>query len=160
MIYCYKKLRELRLTHIFFLHYSVSLLIGGASIAGLFLLGRGLQFFSIVVLCYMYTQPAIFMLRRMDIYEVKHELKYGDYNAYDKVDIALEISILKPGIDKDFVCNVGSSICTFLLLCVSSDFIITLNSPIIGLFSTMLCAPSIDVWLTTIRELKTERENV
>ena len=39
MIYCFKKLRELRLTHIFFLHYSISLLIGGAAIAGLILLG-------------------------------------------------------------------------------------------------------------------------
>ena len=39
MIYCFKKLRELRLTHVFFLHYSISLLIGGAAIAGLILLG-------------------------------------------------------------------------------------------------------------------------
>ncbi len=54
MIYCFKKLRELRLTHIFFLHYSISLLIGGAAIAGLILLGGGLQFYSVVVLCIMY----------------------------------------------------------------------------------------------------------
>ena len=86
MIYCFKKLRELRLTHVFFLHYSISLLIGGAAIAGLILLGGGLQFYSVVVLCIMYTQPTFFILRRIKMYEVKHELKYGNYSVSEKFE--------------------------------------------------------------------------
>ena len=89
MIYCFKKLRELRLTHIFFLHYSISLLIGGAAIAGLILLGGGLQFYSVVVLCIMYTQPTFFILRRIKMYEVKHELKYGNYSVSEKFGLAI-----------------------------------------------------------------------
>lgn len=111
MIYCYKKLRELRLTHIFFLHYSISLVIGGAAIAGLFMLGGGLQFYSVVVLCIMYTQPTFFILRRIKMYEVRQELKNGDYSMPEKFELAIQASIMKPGIDKDFIVNV---IVTFL----------------------------------------------
>jgi len=106
MIYCFKKLRELRLTHIFFLHYSISLFIGGAAIAGLILLGGGLQFYSVVVLCIMYTQPTFFILRRIKMYEVKHELKYGNYSVSEKFGLAIQSSIVKPSIDKDFIINV------------------------------------------------------
>lgn len=111
MIYCYKKLRELLLTHIFFLHYSISLVIGGAAIAGLFMLGGGLQFYSVVVLCIMYTQPTFFILRRIKMYEVRQELKNGDYSMPEKFELAIQASIMKPGIDKDFIVNV---IVTFL----------------------------------------------
>lgn len=92
MIYCFKKLRELRLTHIFFLHYSISLLTGGAAIAGLILLGGVLQFYSVVgINVIMYTQPTFFILRRIKMYEVKHELKYGNYSVSEKSDLLFNL---------------------------------------------------------------------
>lgn len=105
MTYCFKKLRELRLTHIFFLHYSISLIIGGAAIAGLILLGGGLQFYSFEVLCIMYTQPTFFILRRIKMYEARQELKNGDYTLAERCELAIQASIMKPGIDTDFIVN-------------------------------------------------------
>lgn len=106
MIYCFKKMRELRLTHIFFLHCSISLIIGGAVIVGLFLLGGGLQFYSVVVLCIMYTQPTFFILRNMKMYEIKQELKYGEFTPDERIELAIQASIMKPEIDIDFIVNI------------------------------------------------------
>lgn len=116
MIYCFKKLHELRLTHIFFLHYSISLIIGGLAIAGLFLLGGGLQFYSVVVLCIMYTQPTFFILRRIKMYEVRQELKNGDYTMSERCGLAIQASVMKPGIDTDFIVN------AFVILLLSVCF--------------------------------------
>ena len=114
MIYCFKKLRELKLTHIFFLHYAISLIVGGAAIAGLFVLGGGLQFYSVVVLCYMYSEPAILMLRRMDTYRVKAELRNDDLLLDEKIEIALEASVFSPTPDLFCVINIVLIIIGFL----------------------------------------------
>lgn len=117
MIYCFKKLRELKLTHIFFLHYAISLIVGGAAIAGLFVLGGGLQFYSVVVLCMMYTQPTFIILRRIKMYEVRHELRNEEYTSGEKLSLAVQASILKPSIDKAFIVNAivifSFSVCFF-----------------------------------------------
>lgn len=117
MKYCFKKLRELKLTHIFFLHYSISLIVGGAAIAGLFVLGGGLQFYSIVVLCMMYTQPTFIILRRIKMYEVRRELRNEEYTSGDKLSLAVQASMLKPSIDKAFIVNAivifSFSVCFF-----------------------------------------------
>lgn len=40
------------------------------------------------------------------MYEVKHELKYGNYSVSEKFGLAIQSSIVKPSIDKDFIINV------------------------------------------------------
>ena len=40
------------------------------------------------------------------MYEVKHELKYGNYSVSEKFELAIQSSIVKPSIDKDFIINV------------------------------------------------------
>lgn len=128
MIYCYKKLRELRLTHIFFLHYSISLIIGGAVIAGLFLFGGGLQIFAIVVLLHMYFQPAIIMLRRMNVYKIRSELQYGSYTCEEKLDIVSQSLFLKPIPDKVFFCNFIIILISCILFFVGNNYLIFLES--------------------------------
>mgnify|MGYP000513857732 CR=1 FL=1 len=149
MIYCFKKLRELRLTHIFFLHYSISLLIGGAAIAGLILLGGGLQFYSVVVLCIMYTQPTFFILRRIKMYEVKHELKYGNYSVSEKFELAIQSSIVKPSIDKDFI------IYTVVILTMIAMFLmIIFENQLLGIPLVLLIVPGMATLISIVNKIK------
>lgn len=128
MIYCFIKLRELKLTNIFFLHYSISLIIGGAAIAGLFLLGRGLQIFAIVVLLHMYSQPAIIMLRRMNVYGIRSELRYGSYTQEEKLDIASQALFLKPMPDKVFFYNSIIILISCILFFAGNNYLMFLES--------------------------------
>lgn len=155
MIYCFKKLREYKLTHIFFLHYAIALIAGSAVIAVLFLLGNGLQFHSFVVLYIMYSQPAIFMLRRMDYYEVKSDIKYGDYDIQEKIEFALDSAEdMFFTADKDFVLNGLSLACALALMLISYELTTYFHNPYLGCLITMFNIPSIDSWQTDIRQLK------
>lgn len=129
MIYCFKRLKKLKLLHIFFLHYGISLVVGGSVIAGLFWLGGGLQIYSIVVLLNMYNQPAIFMLRRMMVYEIRAELRNESSSLDDKFSFAIEAAFVKPQPDFDFFYNAvvlgGSAVAFFAtngLLLLESKF--------------------------------------
>lgn len=126
--------------HIFFLHYGISLVVGGAVIAGIFLLGGGLQICSIMVLLNMYNQPAIIMLRRMDVYEVRAELRSGSYSPCEKIDIAIEASFLKPQLDKIFLFNaifIGLSVVSFF--CVNA-LLLNLSKITSNLWLGYVCA--------------------
>ena len=143
MIYCFKKLRELRLTRIFFLHYSISLTIGGAAIAGLILLGGGLQFYSFVVLCIMYTQPTFFILRRIKMYEARQELKHGTFAPDERINLAIQALHLKPNLDMNFI------IYTIVLL-----LMIVLDNQFLGIPLVLLIFPGMLTLISIVKKLE------
>lgn len=155
MIYCYKKLRELGLTHIFFLCYSIAVLLGAAAIVLLFLLGGGLQIYSVMVLCIMYTQPTIYLLRRMDIYRVRHEIKREDYNLGEKINFAIEASVLTPVIDTDFIFNMAVLATCFMEFWFTNLALGVLDNPFIIWAATVVnSALAALLWLDIIQSLK------
>ncbi len=106
MIYCYKKLRELKLLHIFVLHYLTAAVIGTLLILFLFWLGNGLELYSAVVLCLMYGQPEYLMLRRMEMYKIRAELRDMDCPPCEKAEIVLPIIFCcRPQPDKFMAVN-------------------------------------------------------
>ncbi len=154
MIYCFKKLRELRLTRIFFLHYSISLTIGGAAIAGLILLGGGLQFYSFVVLCIMYTQPTFFILRRIKMYEARQELKHGTFAPDERINLAIQALHLKPNLDMNFI------IYTIVLLTMIAMFVpynglmIVLDNQFLGIPLVLLIFPGMLTLISIVKKLE------
>lgn len=160
MIYCFKKLREYKLTHIFFLHYAIALIAGSAMIAVLFLLGNGLQFHSFVVLYIMYSQPAIFMLRRIDYYEVKSDMKYGDYDIQEKIELSMEAHFCKPNIDKFSVFNVLFLVSTVHVSILSYWIATEINTSTVSIALIAMYFPLIYVWSDMIKELVKERKNI
>lgn len=115
MVYCFKMLRKLKLLHIFFKHYVISLVIGSVVIAGLFWLGGGLQIYSTVVLCYMYTQPVFIMLRRSYKYEAMAMLRDTPLDNEDKIHMAIKCLLTKPGLDDKYLwCNTFSIVVSIL----------------------------------------------
>lgn len=151
MIYCFKKLRELKLTHIFFLHYAISLIVGGAAIAGLFVLGGGLQFYSVVVLCMMYTQPTFIILRRIKMYEVRRELKHGEYTLDEKISISIQALGLKPGVDKDFIIYVIVTMLLIVLFFPYNELLIIFNNQLLGIILVLFTSPGIATLLSIVK---------
>lgn len=163
MIYCFKKLKKLRLLHIFFLHYGISLVVGGAVIAGLFLLGGGLQICSIMVLLYMYSQPTIIMLRRMKMYEVRAELRSGSYSMCEKIGIAIEAACLKPQLDAITSINMLSTVISIIIFFAVNDLTLCPDETVICFFVACIMIAIISstlgfVWFDMIRVLKEEAE--
>ena len=157
MIYCFRKLRELRLLHIFLLHYSISLFIGGAAIAGLFVLGEGLQFYSVVVLCIMYTQPTFFILRRIKMYEIKQELRYGGYSMGEKIGLAVQASFMKPTIDKDFIINAIVVVLLIVMFFLYNELMIRTNASVLGIPLMMLNVPGMATILSIVKNLEEKK---
>lgn len=160
MIYCFNKMRELRLTHIFFLHYTIALIAGGMVIAALFLLGEGLQFHSFVVLYIMYSQPAILMLRRMDYYEVKSDIKYGDYDIQEKIELSMEAHFCKPSLDKFSVFNILFLVSVIHVSILSYWIAVEINTSTVSIALIAMYLPLIYVWSDMIKELVKERKNI
>lgn len=149
--------------HIFFLHYGTSLVVGGAMIVGLFLLGGGLQICSIVILLNTYSQPAITMLRRMDMYEVRAELRDGSYSPCEKIDLAVEAAIVKPRRDEFFFWRIYLTVTTILTLFFLSGLTIYLSEKnvsvwiiylIVCFIVAVLLFSSVPTEFDAIRELK------
>lgn len=85
---------------------------------GLFTLGRGLQYYSPVVLCFTYSLPTITILRRIEMYQVKSELTNKALTLEQKIEIAQDAVCLKPIPDKMFLANtvvIFFSVCLFFV---------------------------------------------
>lgn len=103
----------------------------------------------------MYSQPAILMLRRMDYYEVKSDIKYGDYDIQEKMEFALDSAEdMFFTADKDSVLNALSLACTLALILISYELTTYFHNPYLGCLIAMFNIPSIDSWLTDIQKLK------
>ena len=154
MLYCFKKLRELKLTHIFFLHYSIALIVGGAAIAGLFVLGGGLQFYSVVVLCIMYTQPAFFILRRIKMYEIRQELKYGEFTPDERIDIAIQAQHFKPTVDTNFIIYTIVILTMIAMFFLYNELMIIFDNLLLGISLILLIIPGLATSISIVKKLE------
>ncbi len=102
----------------------------------------------------MYTQPTFFILRRIKMYEVKHELKYGNYSVSEKFGLAIQSSIVKPSIDKDFIIYTVVILTMIAMFFPYNGLMIILENQLLGIPLVLLIVPGMATLISIVNKIK------
>ena len=100
------------------------------------------------------TQPTFFILRRIKMYEVKHELKYGNYSVSEKFGLAIQSSIVKPSIDKDFIIYTVVILTMIAMFFPYNGLMIIFENQLLGIPLVLLIVPGMATLISIVNKIK------